>query len=104
MQNICKMFAQVAKMEIIRNQQRIIITKYFILSQIPLGIINGGKIVKTGRSDLKITQKCKICFFVVIFRLRTPPRNGALNFGLVQCNVYKVQMFGAKTQNNQECK
>ena len=36
---------------------------FFILSQVPLGIIYGGEIVETGRLDLKTTQKCKFGIF-----------------------------------------
>ena len=37
--------------------------KIFILSLVPLGIIYGGKIVETARSDLKTTQKRKFGLF-----------------------------------------
>ena len=37
---------------------------FFILSYVPLGIIYGGKIVKTGRSGLKMVKKCKNSSFL----------------------------------------
>ena len=36
---------------------------FFILAQVPLGIIYDGKIVETGRSDLETVQKCKNSVF-----------------------------------------
>ena len=35
---------------------------FFHIIKVPLGIIYGGKIVDTGRLDLKTTQKCKCLF------------------------------------------
>ena len=37
---------------------------FFILAQVPLGIIYDGKIVETGRSDLETVQKCKNSVFL----------------------------------------